>query len=99
MQLYLDNQKNGQQGSTIYHDAITHTLFPIKSNINHIHYLYYFAPEDASIPIIYVRNIQNVTTANITLAVWERVVLSGLLNYDYSLLRVIPHPFRSSGTR
>ena len=38
--LYLDNQKNWKQGSTMYRDAINNALFPIKYISNCIHYLY-----------------------------------------------------------
>ena len=54
----------------MYHDAINRAFCSVKYIANHIHYPYYIAPDDASLPIGYVGNIQHFTTANITLAVW-----------------------------
>jgi hypothetical protein len=54
VQLYLDNQKNGQRGSTMYHTALDHAFCPVKALANQTHYLYSLAPNDASLPISYV---------------------------------------------
>ena len=58
---------------------------------NHIYYLYSIAPKDASILIIYVDNIQHVTTSDIKLSVQESTILSGLLNSGYYPLYVSAH--------
>jgi hypothetical protein len=97
VRLYLDNQKNGQRGSTMYHTALNQAFCPVKALANRAHYLYSIAPEDASLPISYVGNTHHVTTADITLAVRESVVLSGLLNSGYSPSRVSAHSLRASG--
>ena len=70
VRLYLNNQKNGKQHSTMYHDAINHTFYPVKSIANHTHYLYSIAPVDASLPISYVGKTQHVTTTDIKLEFW-----------------------------
>jgi hypothetical protein len=95
--LYLDNQKNSQRGSTMFHSALDQHFCPVKVLVRPTHYLYTIAPEDASLPISYVGNMHHVTTADITLAVRESVVLSGLLNSGYSWVRVSAHSLRASG--
>ena len=97
VRLYLDNQKNGQRGSTMYHTALEHDFCPVKALANRTHYLYSIAPDDASLPISYVGNMHHITTADITLAVRESVVLGGLLNCGYSPSRVSAHSLRASG--
>ena len=67
----------------MYHDDINQAFFPIKSIANRIHYLYPIVSEYESRIISYVGNIQHVTTADITLAVRESVIISGLLNSGY----------------
>jgi hypothetical protein len=37
-QLYIDNQKNGQRGSTLYHAARPGSFCPIKALENRVHY-------------------------------------------------------------
>jgi integrase len=97
VRLYLDNQKNGQRGSTMYHTALNQPFCPVKALASRTHYLYSLAPEDDSIPISYVGNTNHVTTSHITLAVRESVVLGGLLNCGYSPSRVSAHSLRASG--
>jgi hypothetical protein len=97
VRLYLDNQKNGQRGSTMFHSALDQPFCPVKALARRTHYLYSIAPEDASLPISYVRTMHHITTADITLAVRESVVLSGLLNSGYSPSRVSPHSLHASG--
>ena len=91
VRLYLYNNKNRQQGSTMYHSATNHTFCSVKYLANHNHNLYSIAPEDVIIPIIYTGNIKHITTANITLEVSESIVLSRLLNSGNSLLRISAH--------
>ena len=81
----------------MYHYSINYVFFLVKSIAVRIHYLYSIAPEDASLPISYVGNIQHVITSDITLVVQESVFLGGILNSGYSLLCVIGHSLRASG--
>jgi hypothetical protein len=97
VRLYLDNQKNGQRGSTMYHSALPQAFCPVKALANRTYYLHSIAPETDSLPISYVGNTHHVTTADITLAVRKSVVLGGLLNSGYSLSRVSAHSLRASG--
>ena len=95
--LYLDNQKNGQRGSTMHHMATTDTFCPVKALANRVHALHTIAPLDASLPLSYVPNAGHITATDVTRAVRESVVLSGLLNSGYSPTRVSAHSLRASG--
>jgi hypothetical protein len=75
----------------MFHSALNQHFCPVKALARRTHYLYSIPPEDASLPISYAGNMHHVTTADITLAVRESVVLSGLLNSGYSPLRVSAH--------
>jgi hypothetical protein len=97
VRLYIDNQKNGQRGSTMYHSALNEPFCPVQALAARVNYLYSIAPEDDSLPISYVGNTHHITTAHITLAVRESVVLGGLLNSGYSPSRVSAHSLRASG--
>jgi integrase len=97
VRLYLDNQKNGQRGSTMHHTARTGTFCPVKALANRVHYLYHIDPTDASIPISFAAPGIHVSSAHITLAVRESVVLAGLLNSGYNPTRVSAHSLRASG--
>ena len=68
----------------MYHDDINQAFFPVEFIANRIHYLYPIVSDYEIRIISYVGNIQHVTTADITLAVWESVFISGLLNSGYS---------------
>lgn len=95
--LYIDNQKNGQRGSTMHHTATADSFCPVKALANRVHTLYSVAPADASLPISFVPNASHVTATDITRAVRESVVLGGLLNCGYSPTRVSAHSLRASG--
>jgi hypothetical protein len=97
VRLYLDNQKNGQRGATMHHTARPGTFCPVKSLANRVHYLYNLAPLDASIPISFAAPGTHVSSAHITLAVRESVILAGLLNSGYNPTRVSAHSLRASG--
>jgi hypothetical protein len=97
VRLYLDNQKNGQRGSTMFDSALHQPFCPVKALACQTHYLYSIAPEDASLPISYVGTTHHITTADITLATRESVVLSGLLKSGYSLWCVSAHSLQASG--
>ncbi len=66
--LYLDNQKNSQRGSTMFHSALDQHFCPVKVLVRPTHYLYAIAPEDASLPISSIRTTHHVTTPDINLA-------------------------------
>jgi hypothetical protein len=97
VRLYIDNQKNGQRGSTMYHTARPDSFCPVKALAARTHHLYGLAPNDASLPISFVAPGTHISSAHITLAVRESVVLSGLLNSGYSVARVSAHSLRASG--
>jgi integrase len=97
VRLYIDNQKNGARGSTMHHTATTEAFCPVKALANRVHALHLIAPNDASLPISLVPNTNHITATDITRAVRESVVLSGLLNSGYSPSRVSAHSLRASG--
>jgi hypothetical protein len=81
----------------MFHSTLDQTFCPVKALALRTHYLYSIAPEDASLPISYVGNMHHITTVDITLAMRESVVLSGLLNSGYSPSRVSAHSLQASG--
>jgi integrase len=95
--LYIDNQKNGQRGSTMYHTAHEGPFCPIKALARRVHHLYQLSPLNASLPLSFVAPGTHVSSAHITLAVRESVVLAGLLNSGYDPTRVSAHSLRASG--
>jgi hypothetical protein len=97
VRLYIDNQKNGQRGSTMHHTSRTGPFCPVKTLATRVHHLQRMAPTDASLPLSMVAPGSHVTSAHITLAVRESVVLAGLLNSGYNPLRVSAHSLRASG--
>jgi hypothetical protein len=54
VRLYIDNQKNGQRGSTMHHTATIDSFCPVKALANRVHSLHNITPHDASLPISYV---------------------------------------------
>jgi integrase len=97
VRLYIDNQKNGQRGSTMHHTATPDSFCPVKALANRCHALHQIAPHDASLPISLVPNARHITATDITRAVRESVILGGLLNAGYSPTRVSAHSLRASG--
>jgi integrase len=97
IRLYIDNQKNGQRGSTMHHTATADGFCPVKALANRVHALHDVAPQDARLPISYVPNANHITATDVTRAVRESVVLSGLLNSGYSPTHVSAHSLRASG--
>jgi hypothetical protein len=95
--LYLDNQKNGMRGSTMHHTAIDNPFCPIKALARCVHHLYTLDPAAANIPISFVGIGAHVSSSDITLAVRESVILSGLLNCGYNPSHVSAHSLRASG--
>jgi integrase len=97
VRLYIDNQKNGQRGSTMHHTARAGPFCPVKALASRTYHLYQLSAADASLPISFVAPGNHISSAQITLAVRESVVLAGLLNSGYSPSRVSAHSLRASG--
>jgi hypothetical protein len=97
VRLYIDNQKNGQRGSTMHHTATSDDFCPVRALANRVQTLYHVDPQDQSLPISLVPNANHITSTDITRAVRESVILSGLLNSGYSPARVSAHSLRASG--
>lgn len=98
VRIYINNQKNGQRGSsTIYHMARPGAFCPVKALAARTHHLYCLAPTDDSLPISFVAPGTHILSAQITLAIHESVVLSGLLNLGYSVTGVSAHSLWASG--
>jgi hypothetical protein len=70
---------------------------PVQALANQVYHLFQIAPANLELPISFVGLGSHVTSNNITLAVRESVVLSGLLNLGYSPSRVSTHSLRASG--
>jgi integrase len=97
VRLYLDNQKNSQRGSTMYHTATPGDFCPVKALARRVHRLYNIDPIDTSLPLSFVSVGAHVTSTHITRALREGVVLAGLLNAGYNPTRVSAHSLRASG--
>ena len=61
-----------------------------------MHRLYAIYPKYESLPISYTENNKHVTIVDITLASCESIVLSGILDSGYLLLRISAHSLRAS---
>ncbi len=81
----------------MHHTALLGPFCPVKALANRVHHLFQIAPTHPELPISFVCLGSHVTSYNITLAVRESVVLSGLLNSGYSPARVSAHSLRASG--
>jgi integrase len=81
----------------MYYTARPSAFCPVKALAACTHHLYCLAPDDDSLPISFVAPGTHISSAQITLAVRESVVLSGLLNSGYSVARVSAHSLRASG--
>jgi hypothetical protein len=95
--LYIDNQKNGQRGSTMHHTAHAGEFCPIKALARRVHHLYTLDPTAPKLPLSMVNIGSHISSNDITLAVRESVILSGLLNCGYNPTRVSAHSLRASG--
>jgi integrase len=81
----------------MYHTAHTGHFCPVKALARQIHYLFNLDPIDESIPLSLISPTLHVSSAQITLAVRESVILAGLLNLGYNPTRVSAHSLRASG--
>jgi hypothetical protein len=98
VRLYLDNQKNGKRGATMYHDSASNPNFsPTTAAARLVHHLYTLDPADATLPISMVNPGRHITAPEITYAVRQSVVLGGLLNSGYQMSQVSAHSLRASG--
>jgi integrase len=97
VRLFIDNQKNGQRGSTMHHTSLPGAFCPVKALANRVYHLHRLAPANAELPLSFVSPSAHISSSAITLAVRESVVLSGLLNSGYSPSRVSAHSLRASG--
>jgi hypothetical protein len=95
--LYLDNQKNSQRGSTMYHTATPGDFCPIKALAHRVHQLYTIDPVDATLPLSFVTLGVHITSTHITRALRKGVILAGLLNAGYNPTRVSAHSLQASG--
>jgi hypothetical protein len=82
----------------MHHTARDGPFCPIKTLATRVHHLFHIAPDDASLPISFIAPGEHVSSAHITLAVRESVILGGLLNCGYSPSRVSAHSLRPAST-
>jgi hypothetical protein len=97
VRLYLDNQRNSQRGSTMYHTATPGDFCPVKALAHRVHRLYSIDSVDIQLPLSFVTVGSHVTSTLITRVLREGVVLAGLLNAGYNPTRVSAHSLRASG--
>jgi hypothetical protein len=95
--LYIDNQKNGQRGSTMHHTATADTFCPVKALANRVNTFYQVSPLNNSLPISLVLNANHITALDVTRAVRESMLLAGLLNLGYSPACLSAHSLHASG--
>lgn len=98
--LYIDNQKNGQRGSTLHHEAKRSpgSLFfcPVKSLARRVHAIvsHGMPPET---PLSYLSLGRHVVASDILSAVRSAATRTGLLQNGYKLDRIGAHSLRASG--
>jgi hypothetical protein len=94
--LYINNQKNGQRGSTMFHTANELPFCQINALARRVHHLHWLAPINPLLPISFLAPGTHVASGGITLAVSKCVALPGLLNSRYNPTRVSAHLLRAS---
>jgi hypothetical protein len=95
--LTIDNQKNGNRGETIHHEANPEATFcPVKSLARRVHFIRQRAMP-ASTPLSYIGPNDHVLASDIVAAVRHATAATGLLAQGYTTARVGSHSLRASG--
>jgi hypothetical protein len=72
VRLYMSNQKNGQQGSTMYHTATHGNFCPVKALANRVRTLQTITHPGASQPISYVHDGNSIMATYVNRAYWTQ---------------------------
>lgn len=94
--LHLDNQKNSQRGATIHHYARDDAFCPVKALARLVHRLRQLTPEWEA-PLSLYGTAKHIISADITSALRQALVRTGLLSHGYRCDRVSAHSLRAGG--
>ena len=98
--IFVENQKNGKKGSTVYHEAIGTDICPVAALVRRVHHLETHS-KDSKIPLGTVfkskRKRGAVSDRDITTSVRWGALKDNLLAQGYSLDGVSSHSLRSGG--
>jgi hypothetical protein len=94
--LFLDNQKNGQRGTTVLHTATGNWFCPVQALARRVaSIMTMHMPADT--PLSFVRPGCHVSPMNVTNLVHHAAVATNLIDQGYSLQRIGTHSLRASG--
>jgi hypothetical protein len=95
--LYLDNQKNGQRGSTIHHTTCASPWFcPVKALARRVASIMALAVPQST-PLSLVSPGVHVVAANVTALIHQAAQDTNLVAQGYTLRRIGTHSLRASG--
>jgi hypothetical protein len=94
--LWLDNQKNGQRGTTIHHTACPSWFCPVKALARRVHAISVQGCPPTT-PLSYVSPGVHVLAADITALIHDAARATNLITQGYDLRRVSTHSLRASG--
>lgn len=94
--LFLDNQKNGQRGATIFHTACPTWFCPVKALARRVHSIISLGKADDT-PLSFVGPNSHVTARHVTLMVHEAARATELVSLGYKIKRIGTHSLRASG--
>ena len=94
--LTIDNQKNGQRGSTMHHYARVDDFCPVKALARIVSQLLSLTPEPNA-PISLFAVGQHIISADVTASLRQAAARTGLFNQGYHSKRISAHSLRASG--
>ena len=94
--LTIDNQKNGQRGSTMHHDARADGFCPVKALARIVSQLLVITPEPHA-PISLYAVGQHIIATDVTAKLRQAAASTGLFTQGYNSKRISAHSLRASG--
>jgi hypothetical protein len=94
--LFLDNQKNGQRGTTVLHTAVGSWFCPVQALARRVSGVMAYGMA-ATTPLSFIRPGSHVVAKDITDLVHRAAVATNLIAQGYNLRRVGTHSLRASG--
>ncbi|KAI2500877.1 hypothetical protein MHU86_13597 [Fragilaria crotonensis] len=95
--LTIDNQKNGQRGQTLHHEAVPGSFCPVKAAARRVSYIIRQLQLPPYTPLSTVHRNQHVCASDILSAVRLGARRANLSACGYNLQRVGAHSLRASG--
>jgi hypothetical protein len=94
--LFLDNQKNGQRGTTILHTSTGSWFCPVQALARRVASVMAF-DVPMSTPLSFVRPGNHVSAIHITALIRQAAVTTNLVAQGYDMRRIGTHSLRASG--